>query len=166
VTFLTPKEGTDADTTTADSDSTDSEADCTADYDADSESELWEPFDFPQLTPQEDAQLTIALQGGCTPRPTTSVKTSTTMGHHEATDNSSRICFGVQGRTAQGPSETSASGPSSSPPPYMLESRENNPLQSANRIFLINNDSVFPISSTDRQFCVVVDGVYHIIKQN
>ena len=119
---------------------------------------MWEQFNFPELTPEEDAQLTIALQGS-TPQPTTSIETSTTVGHHEATNNSSRMRSGVQGPAAQleGSSEMR-------PPPYMSEVDGNNNLLPVNRIFLINNDSVIPISSTDRQFYVVVDGVYHVIR--
>ena len=99
------------DTTVADSDitGTDPEPDTssTADHDSDSgcESGLWDHFNFPELTPEEDAQLTIALQGG-TPQSTTSIETSSTIGHHEATDYSSRMRSGVLGPTVQFSPET------------------------------------------------------------
>lgn len=64
------------------------EADHT-DTDEDEDSELWEHFCFPELTPEEDAQLTIALQGGGTPQQTTSnVETSTSVGD---TDSAAKL---------------------------------------------------------------------------
>lgn len=149
----------------ADSDSastgTDSESDGTADYDSDSESELWKHYDFPQLTPEEDTQLTIALQGG-TPLSTTSTESSSTIEHHEATDHSSRMRSGFQGPNVQISSE---SRPPYGPPPYMSEFGEGSGSQPMNHIFFINNNSMIPISSTDRPFYVVVDGVYHVVRQ-
>ena len=93
-TFLTPKEvltDADADNTT-DADSSIITADSMTGHESDSESELWDCFNFPHLTPEEDAQLTIALQGG-------------TMA------NQSHMCSVVQGMTVH----DLESGPSPSP---------------------------------------------------
>ena len=102
-TFLTPKEvltDADADNTmdvdsTTDADSSIITADSVTGHESDSESELWDCFNFPHLTLEEDAQLTIALQGG-------------TMA------NQSHMCSVVQGTTVH----ESESGPSFSPPIY------------------------------------------------
>jgi hypothetical protein len=123
---------------------------------------LWDQFDFPQLTAEEDAQLTIALQGNAS-QPTISIGTSTAS-HHELEATAAdyfHIRSGVQGPANQGASE---SGLSSSPPPYMINSGESNNSQPANRYFIINNNSVVPMSSNG-QFYIVVDGVYHVIRQ-
>ena len=56
------------------------EADCTK-ADKDEDSELWECFPFSELIPEEDAQLTITLQGGTTQQTTPIIKNSTTVGH-------------------------------------------------------------------------------------
>ena len=125
-----------------DADSSIITADSVTGHESDSESELWDHFNFPHLTPEEDVQLTIALQGG-------------------TTANQSHMCSVVQGMTVH----KSESGPLFSPPPYMPEFHEDNNLQPVNNIFLINNDSVIPISSTQRHFYVVIDGVYHVIRQ-
>ena len=49
--------------------------------DEDEDSELWECFPFPELTPEQDAQLTIPLQGDTTQQMTPIIKNSTTVGH-------------------------------------------------------------------------------------
>ena len=49
--------------------------------DEDKDSELWERFPFPELTPEEDVQLTITLQSGTTQQTTPIIKNSTTVGH-------------------------------------------------------------------------------------
>jgi hypothetical protein len=149
-------------TTETDSSSMESslEVDNTTDHDSGSESDLWERFDFPQLTEEEDVQLTIALQGD-TSHPTTS---STYMSPHEAmpTMDFSYMCSGVQDTTGTDQGASTELGPSSSPPPYMSES---NSLQPVNSIFLINSNSMIPMSSTDGQFYVAINGVYHLIRQ-
>jgi hypothetical protein len=143
---------------TRDSTTTDSELEVhsTTDHNSESESDLWEGFDFPQLTAEEDAQLTLALQGE-TSRPTTS---STAMSPHEATADYSYMHSGVQGPTDQNACDW---GPSSSPPPYMAGFGERDNSQSLNSFFLIDNN-VVPTSSTNGQF-YTVDGVYHVIRQ-
>ena len=141
-------------------------ADDTTDHDSSSESELWEHFDFPQLTADEDAQLTIALQGG-TPQPTTPIEPTATPTHHEAIDNYSQMRFGAQGPQGQGSSDITSSQPSFSPPPYTMSQIENNNSQPMNHFRLINdnnNDRVVPTSSSDPQFYIVIDGVCHIIR--
>lgn len=157
---LTDKEGDY--TTETDSSNTESslEVDSTTDHNYDSESDLWEGFDFPQLTAEEDAQLTIALQGD-TSQPTTSIEASTTMSPQEAMMDSFNMRSGVQVPTDQA---TSGSGPSSSsPPPYTTESN-NSVSQPGNQFFLVDNNSMIPISaSTDGQYYVAVDGVYHVM---
>jgi hypothetical protein len=135
------------------------------DHQSDSESELWEQFDFPQLTAEEDALLTIALQGNASqPTRTTSNETSTTTSHHEATVDYSSISSGVQAPTDQRAFE---SGPPVSPPPYNSEFGEGNTSQPVNGFFYINNNSIIPISSINlnRQSYIVIDGVYHVIRQ-
>ena len=139
----------------------------TTDHQSDSESELWEQFDFPQLTAEEDALLTIALQGNASqPTRTTSNETSTTMSHHEATVDYSPISSGVQAPTDQRAFE---SGPPVSPPPYNSEFGEGNTSQPVNGFFYISNNSIIPISSntgnSNRQSYIVIDGVYHAIRQ-
>ena len=58
--------------------------------DEDEDSEMWGHFQFPELTPEEDAQLTITLQGG-TPQQTTSIiKNNTTAMDH--TDSAAKLC--------------------------------------------------------------------------
>jgi hypothetical protein len=142
----------------------DSTTDSTTDHTSDSESDLWERFDFPQLTAEDDAQLTIALQGN-TSQTTTAIETTSTATPHEATadcDDYSYIRSGVQGPTNQGASE---SGLSSSPPPYATDSGESNNSQPVNHYFIINNSSIVPTSSNG-QFYIIVDGVvYHAIRQ-
>lgn len=142
---------------------TDSEADSTADDD-DSDSELWGNFNFPQLTPEEDTQLAIVLQGG-TPQPA-SIETSTAVVHHEDTEESSRMRSGVLSPpTVQGSSEISEMG---SPPPYTMSEFSNN-AEAVHHNFLVGSDDTSPIqvsgSSTDRLFYVLVDGVYHIYRR-
>ena len=142
----------------------DSELEVNSDQNVDSESEMWEQFDFPQLTTEEDAQLTIALQGTNTSEPTTSIETITLMAPQEAMVDHSHVCSGVQGPTDQGATESEPSSSPLSPPPYMTAFSENNNSQSSNCYFLINNHSVVPMSSNG-QFYIVVDGVYHVIRQ-
>jgi hypothetical protein len=149
-------------TTETNSTSRDSELEVhiTTGHNSDSESDLWDGFDFPQLTAEEDAQLTIALQGD-TSGPTTSIETSTAMIPQEVMVDYSYIRSRVQGPT-EGASE---SGPSStSPPPYMTELGESNNSEPGN-LFFINNNSVVPMSSTNGQFYIVEDRVYHVIRQ-
>jgi len=147
---LTDTEGDN--TTETDSSSTESslEDDSTTDHNSDSDLDLWEGFNFPQLTAEEDAQLTIALQGGIS-QPTTSFETSTSMSplSQEATGTTE----GLSGLPVE---------PSSSPPPYMTESDDS---QLVNPFFLVNNSTMSPISSTDGQFYVTVDRVYCVIRQ-
>jgi len=106
-----------ADTTT----DADSDADHTSDHsdDSNSESELWSQFDFPQLTPEEDIQLTNALQGSSS-QLTTSLETSTILSHNEAMANHSHMHSGVQGSSVHGSSDMSASRSSFRPPPILL----------------------------------------------
>ena len=157
-----PIDSTETDITTMDSDSM-----TNSDSISDSESEMWDQFNFPQLSQQEDKQLTIALQGG-TPQPTTTIETSSTMpaGHQEATYVSSHIRSRVQGQTIQGsddmnPSEIDSESLPISPPPYISDNSWPTPL--------INNHSITPFSSpsssTHRQIYVVIDGVYHVIRE-
>lgn len=165
MTFLT-SENVLTDSPEGDTTGTDSEADSTADGDSDSESELWRQFDFPQLTSEEDAQLTIALQGG-TPQLASSIETSTAMVHHGVMEDSSHICSGVLSPTVRGSSEISASGPPYSPPPYIsVMSEFSNNAQPVNHNFLVGGDAhAVPISSTDRLFYILIDGVYHVFRQ-
>ena len=124
--------------------------------DHDSETDLWDGFDFPQLTAEEDAQLTIALQGD--PLQPNSIETSTAAtSPHEATVDNSYTHSGDQAPTDRDASELV----SSSPPPYMTESNNSQPVHP---FFYINN-SMTPISSTDGQFYIAVDRVYHVIGQ-
>ena len=142
----------------------DLELEVNSDQNVDSESEMWEQFDFPQLTTEEDAQLTIALQGTNTSELTTSIETITLMAPQEAMVDHSHVRSGVQGPTDQGATESEPSSSPLSPPPYMTAFSENNNSQSSNRYFLINNHSVVPMSSNG-QIYIVVDGVYHVIRQ-
>ena len=141
-------DSTETDITTMDSDSM-----TNSDSISDSESDMWDQFNFPQLTQEEDKQLTIALQGG-TLQLTITIKTSTTMpaGHQEATHISSHICSRVQGQTIQGlddmnPLEIDLESLPISPPPYIFDNSWLTPL--------INNHSITPFSppfsSTHRQ---------------
>ena len=101
---------------------------------------MWEGFDFPQLTAEEDAQLTIALQGD-TSQPTTSIETSTTMSPQEAMTDSFNMRSGVQVPTDQA---TSGSGlSSSSPPPYTTESN-NSVSQPGNQFFFSRQQQYDP----------------------
>lgn len=109
---------------------------------------MWEQFEFPQLTADEDMQLTIALQGGIT-QPTTSTETRTTMNHNEATTTYPHMRFGVQDPAVQERLETSASRSSFSPPPYMPAFSE------------ITSNSQ-PMNH--REAYIVLDGVCHVLR--
>ena len=143
--------------TETDSISTESELedDSTTDHNSDSGSDLWEGFDFPQLTAEEDAELTLALQGNTSHSTIFDTgASSTATSPQEATVENSYMRSGLQG---QGASEL---GPLSSPPPYMADFGDNS--QPANRFFIDNNNRIVP---TDGQIYILVDGVYHVIRQ-
>ena len=86
-------------------------------------------------------------------------------GHQEATYVSSHIHSRVQGQTIQGsdymnPLEIDYESLPISPPPYISDNSWPTPL--------INNHSITPFSSpssTHRQIYVVVDVVYHVIRE-
>ena len=161
MTFLTLENALTTDSPEGDTMGADLEADYTAgndSYSSVSDTELWKNFNFPELTPEEDAQLTIALQGG-TPQPASSIETSTAIVRHESTEDSSHMHSGVVSLRDEDSSEIDAFGP---PPPYMSEFSNN--AEPVNHNILVGGNDTSPssISSTDRPFYVLIDGVYHI----
>lgn len=129
--------------------------------DEDSDSELWGGFYFPKLSPEEDVQLTIALQGG-TPEPqqTTSI-IETKSASAIVADDSSRMRSGIQGPGTKFCDMDSASQPTPgvvvsspmAPPSYMDSELSEN--SNTNHFFIIDDHSVIPISSTDRRVHIV-----------